>query len=165
MPPMQAPMSGLWRANQHKFQAVSKFKLRHYPAVGVADCLPCAFTEQGVAMLSSVLNCSRAVQVNIAIMRTFDALQPLRQLRTHLQIAQVSEAEQVTIGSANSADSGPRCETRLRGSVQSSALSFPSPSGRGRDGHCWPPPAQIRTSGITAYGSYLGCIASKRASG
>lgn len=29
------------------------------------------FTEQGVAMLSSVLNSDRAVQVNIAIMRAF----------------------------------------------------------------------------------------------
>src|ERR1700693_5781240 len=27
---------------------------------------------------------------------------------------------------------------------------------RGRDGHRWPPPAQIRTGGITAYGSSLG---------
>jgi hypothetical protein len=33
--------------------------------------LPYAFTEQGVAMLSSVLHSNRAVQVNIAIMRTF----------------------------------------------------------------------------------------------
>ncbi|MDD2711101.1 MAG: ORF6N domain-containing protein [Verrucomicrobiae bacterium] len=33
--------------------------------------LPCVFTEQGVAMLSSVLNSRRAVQVNIAIMRVF----------------------------------------------------------------------------------------------
>jgi len=32
---------------------------------------PFAFTEQGVAMLSSVLNSKRAVQVNIAIMRAF----------------------------------------------------------------------------------------------
>jgi len=32
---------------------------------------PCAFTEQGVAMLSSVLRSERAVQVNIAIMRAF----------------------------------------------------------------------------------------------
>src|SRR5438270_10040509 len=32
---------------------------------------PYAFTEQGVAMLSSVLRSDRAVQVNIAIMRTF----------------------------------------------------------------------------------------------
>src|SRR5688572_26345842 len=33
--------------------------------------LPYVFTEQGVAMLSSVLNSERAVHVNIAIMRAF----------------------------------------------------------------------------------------------
>jgi hypothetical protein len=33
--------------------------------------LPTAFTEQGVAMLSSVLNSEKAIQVNIAIIRTF----------------------------------------------------------------------------------------------
>jgi len=33
--------------------------------------LPYAFTEQGVAMLSSVLRSKRAIQVNIAIMRSF----------------------------------------------------------------------------------------------
>ena len=36
--------------------------------------LPYAFTEQGVAMLSSVLRSDRAVQVNIAIMRAFVSL-------------------------------------------------------------------------------------------
>lgn len=36
--------------------------------------LPYAFTEQGVAMLSSVLRSERAVRVNIAIMRAFVAL-------------------------------------------------------------------------------------------
>ena len=33
--------------------------------------MPYAFTEQGVAMLSSVLNSDRAIAVNIQIMRTF----------------------------------------------------------------------------------------------
>ncbi len=33
--------------------------------------LPFAFTEQGVAMLSSVLNSKKAIQVNIAVMRVF----------------------------------------------------------------------------------------------
>lgn len=33
--------------------------------------LPFAFTEQGVSMLSSVLNSDKAIQVNIAIMRAF----------------------------------------------------------------------------------------------
>ena len=36
--------------------------------------LPFAFTEQGVAMLSGVLRSSKAVQINIAIMRAFVAL-------------------------------------------------------------------------------------------
>jgi len=36
--------------------------------------MPFAFTEQGVAMLSSVLKSDKAVQVNIAIMRTFVAI-------------------------------------------------------------------------------------------
>lgn len=38
---------------------------------------PYAFTEQGVAMLSSVLNSKRAVEVNIAIMRTFVKLREI----------------------------------------------------------------------------------------
>jgi len=39
--------------------------------------MPYVFTEQGVAMLSSVLNSERAVQVNIAIMRVFVKLREL----------------------------------------------------------------------------------------
>lgn len=38
---------------------------------------PNAFTEQGVAMLSSVLHSSRAIEVNVAIMRTFVQLRRL----------------------------------------------------------------------------------------
>lgn len=36
--------------------------------------MPFAFTEQGVAMLSSVLNSKKAIEINIAIMRTFVVL-------------------------------------------------------------------------------------------
>jgi hypothetical protein len=43
--------------------------------------LPFAFTEHGVAMLSSVLRSDRAVQVNVAIMRAF--LQLRAMLATH----------------------------------------------------------------------------------
>jgi hypothetical protein len=49
-----------------------------------ADSLPMAFTEQGVAMLSSVLRSSRAVEVNIAIMRTFVQLRRLMDGNTEL---------------------------------------------------------------------------------
>ena len=38
---------------------------------GGARYMPFAFTEQGVAMISSVLNSERAIRVNIEIMRTF----------------------------------------------------------------------------------------------
>lgn len=47
--------------------------------------LPHAFTEQGVAMLSGVLHSKRAVQVNIAIMRTFVKLRQL--ISTHRELA------------------------------------------------------------------------------
>jgi len=46
---------------------------------------PYAFTEQGVAMLSSVLNSPRAVQVNIEIMRTFVKLRQM--LASHEDLA------------------------------------------------------------------------------
>ena len=39
--------------------------------------LPFAFTEQGVAMLSGILNSERAISVNIAIMRTFVQMRKL----------------------------------------------------------------------------------------
>ncbi len=45
---------------------------------------PIAFTEQGVAMLSSVLRSRRAVQVNIEIMRAFVRLRSL--LKTHADL-------------------------------------------------------------------------------
>jgi hypothetical protein len=47
--------------------------------------LPLAFTEQGVAMLSTVLNSERAIQVNIAIMRAFVKLREM--LSTHKDLA------------------------------------------------------------------------------
>jgi phage regulator Rha-like protein len=47
---------------------------------------PYVFTEQGVAMLSSVLNSERAVQVNIAVMRAFVKLREM--LSTHKELAQ-----------------------------------------------------------------------------
>jgi len=51
-------------------QIVISSRIKHAPSVFV-------FSEQGVAMLSSVLNSARAVQVNIAIMRTFVKLREM----------------------------------------------------------------------------------------
>jgi hypothetical protein len=47
--------------------------------------LPYVFTEQGVAMLSSVLNSERAIEVNIAIMRVFVRLREM--MATHKELA------------------------------------------------------------------------------
>ncbi len=52
--------------------------------------LPYVFTEQGVAMLSSVLNSKRAIKVNIQIMRAFVKLKEL--LLTHKDLAIKLEA-------------------------------------------------------------------------
>ena len=53
---------------------------------------PYAFTEQGIAMLSSVLNSDRAIEVNIAIMRAFVKLREL--LATHKDLARkIAELE------------------------------------------------------------------------
>lgn len=60
-------------------QIVIGSKIKHAPNVFV-------FTEQGVAMLSSVLNSERAVQVNIAIMRAFVKLRQM--LSTNKELAQ-----------------------------------------------------------------------------
>ena len=60
--------------------------------------LPYAFTEQGVAMLSSVLRSQRAVEVNIAIMRTFVQLRRLmdsnRDLRLRIEAMETRYDEQ-----------------------------------------------------------------------
>ena len=50
---------------------------------------PMAFTEQGVAMLSGILNSPRAIQVNIAIMRTVVRLREI--LASHTELARKLE--------------------------------------------------------------------------
>lgn len=63
--------------------------------------LPYAFTEQGVAMLSSVLRSPRAVEVNIAIMRTFVQLRRLmdsnRELARKIDALERKYDEQFTV--------------------------------------------------------------------
>ena len=64
-----------WRS-QFVTSNSDKMGLRHAPM---------AFTEQGVAMLSTVLNSERAIDVNIAIMRTFVKLRQM--LDSHAKLA------------------------------------------------------------------------------
>ena len=52
----------------------------------LGGAIPYAFTEQGVAMLSGILNSDRAIQVNISIMRAFVQLRQL--ISTHKDLIQ-----------------------------------------------------------------------------
>lgn len=52
-------------------KSISSQIVMTYPAKRPAIALPYAFTEQGVAMLSGVLNSEKAIKMNIAIMRAF----------------------------------------------------------------------------------------------
>jgi hypothetical protein len=56
------------------------------PGRGGRRTLPYVFTEQGVAMLSTVLNSERAIAVNIGIMRAFVRLRQI--LATHKDLAE-----------------------------------------------------------------------------
>jgi phage regulator Rha-like protein len=70
------------------FQLTNEENLRLQNATssyGGRRYLPYAFAEQGVAMLSSVLNSERAIEVNIAIMRAFVRLREI--LLTHKDLA------------------------------------------------------------------------------
>ncbi len=65
-------------------------KCDHLTRLKFSPTRPYAFTEQGVAMLSSVLNSPRAVKVNIEIMRAFVRLRQI--LSAHADLARKLDA-------------------------------------------------------------------------
>ena len=80
------PADFMFALDREEIRNLSQFvissKMKHAPSVLV-------FTEQGVAMLSSVLKSKRAVQVNIAVMRTFVKLREM--MATHKNLARKLE--------------------------------------------------------------------------
>jgi hypothetical protein len=76
------PLTELEWSNLRSQIVTSSWGGRRYP--------PYAFTEQGVAMLSSILNSPRAIQVNIEIIRTFVKLRSL--IASHSELAQKLDA-------------------------------------------------------------------------
>jgi hypothetical protein len=74
--PDRFPRDFMFELSEHEIDMmVSQFVTPDRRKFGGAK--PMAFTEQGIAMLSSVLNSERAVKVNIAIMRTFVRLREM----------------------------------------------------------------------------------------
>ncbi len=74
----------------------SQFVISSSKTYGGRRVLPYAFTEQGVAMLSSVLNSDRAVQVNIAIMRAFVNMRRL--VATNAEVSKKLDAIERKLG-------------------------------------------------------------------
>jgi len=75
---------------------ISQFVISKKSGRGGVRKMPYAFTEQGVAMLSGILNSDRAIAVNIQIMRTFIRLRQMvldnADLRKELEdLKQISE--------------------------------------------------------------------------
>jgi hypothetical protein len=74
----------MFQLNDEEFQAL-KSQIVISSWGGLRRALPYACTEQGVAMLSSVLRSKRAIRVNIEIMRAFVRLRFV--LASHSQLA------------------------------------------------------------------------------
>jgi hypothetical protein len=69
------PNDFMFQLNKNEFE-ILRFQIAT-SSYGGRRYLPYVFTEQGVAMLSSVLNSKRAIQVNIQIMRTFTQIRKM----------------------------------------------------------------------------------------
>ena len=65
------PEDFMFQLTPEEYEIMKFQKEKAHRTYGGRRYLPLAFTETGVAMLSSVLTSERAAQVNIAIMRTF----------------------------------------------------------------------------------------------
>lgn len=77
------PLDFMFQLTSEEFKILkSQFATSRWGGMRRAN--PYAFTEQGVAMLSSVLNGERATQVNIAIMRAFVKLRQIISLNKKL---------------------------------------------------------------------------------
>ncbi len=71
------PGDFMFQLNNQEVLALRSQNVTSKSARGGRRYMPYAFTEQGVAMLSSVLNSDRAVKVNIEIMRAFVKLRQM----------------------------------------------------------------------------------------
>lgn len=88
--PQRFPEDFMFQLTKEEFENLRLQFATSSSSYGGRRYLPYAFTEQGVAMLSSVLNSDRAVAVNIAIMRAFVKLREI--MATHKDLANKIEA-------------------------------------------------------------------------
>lgn len=99
------PKDFMFQLTKSEWKSMLSQIVMTYPIKRPKTALPFAFTEQGLAMLSGILNSDKAIEVNIAIMRTFvfirqyalshkDLTEKLKELETKYdrQFADVYEA-------------------------------------------------------------------------
>lgn len=86
------PSDFMFELSEAEFAALRSHFASSKVGRGGARYRPFAFTEQGVAMLSGVLNSSRAIRVNIEIMRTFVKLREITSAHKELS-AKLAELE------------------------------------------------------------------------
>jgi len=84
------PSDFMFRFNAREAASLRSQIVTAKPGRGGRRTAPYAFTEQGVAMLSSVLRSPRAIRVNIDIMRAFVQLR--RMLGAHQELARKLDA-------------------------------------------------------------------------
>lgn len=93
------PEDFMFQLSQNEFQSLrsQNVTLENKGKGHHSKYLPYAFTQEGVAMLSTILRSSRAIEVNIAIMRTFVKLREL--MISHQELSRKIEIlEQRKIG-------------------------------------------------------------------
>lgn len=97
------PADFMFRLTRAEFDGLRSQTVMSNAGRGGRRTMPLAFTEQGVAMLSSVLGSPRAIAVNIEIVRTFVKLRQLA--ATHADLARrLAEVERKTASMASRHD-------------------------------------------------------------
>ena len=95
------PPDFMFQLTKEEFDALLLQTARAKPGRGGRHTLPYAFTEHGVAMLSSVLNTGRAVQMNIVVIRAFIKLREI--LASNRDLARRLDQVEIRLGQHGSA--------------------------------------------------------------
>lgn len=88
--PERFPADFMFQMTEEEWSVLKSQFVTSKPGRGGRRTAPYAFTEQGVAMLSSVLRSARAIAVNVEIMRAFVQLK--RMMATHADLARKLDA-------------------------------------------------------------------------
>jgi len=86
------PLDFCFQLNQSEYESLKSQIVMSKKGRGGRRTLPYAFTEQGLAMVSSVLNSPRAIRVNVLIMRAFVRLRRILESNKEL-VKKLTELE------------------------------------------------------------------------